>query len=225
VLSSCETTNLANAANSILTATQGGELTEGTVIAGLKEALAVGTGNAVVQTSASGGFADNKRLRIPTPEKISKVTDTLRKVGMGATVDRFEAKMNEAAERAAGEAKPVFINAIRQMSFADARAILKGGDTAATDYFRSKTETELERRFQPVISRKMNEVGAVQVYNDLVDRYNKIPLTKKPAFTLEEYVTAEALDGLFLVLADEEKKIRRDPAARTTELLRQVFSR
>ena len=222
-LVSCETTQMNQVANALLGPNGGGELSLDVIIAGLKEALEVGTANAVRQTSARGGFADNLKLRIKSPDKIRKVTDTMKKIGMGAQVDHFEAKMNEAAEQAAGQATTVFVNAVRQMTITDAKKILQGKDTAATEYFRKKTEVELTARFEPIVSKHMQQVGAVDAYNRLIDRYHAIPLVPRANFDAEDYVTEQALNGLFLVISDEERKIRENPAARTTELLRRVF--
>ena len=140
-------------------------------------------------------------------------------------VDTFEAKMNAAAEEAAAQAAPVFLEAISSMTFEDAKAILQGEDDAATQYFKEKTSARLRDMYAPIVRRKMDEVGAAKVYSSLVDKYNAIPFTKKPDFSLENYVTDKALDGLFLKLADMEKQIRTDPAARTTALLKQVFGK
>jgi hypothetical protein len=223
-LASCETLN-PELAGAVLKPLLGGnqELSLETITAGLREALQVSTRNSVAQTSKEGGFQDNPRLRIPMPEKLDKLGKALRTVGLGSVVDDFERRMNIAAEQAAAKATPVFIDGIRQMTFADAKAILKGDDTAATDYFRRVGETRLQETFRPIAAAQMEQVGAVSAYNKLLDAYRKLPFATEPQFSLEEYVTNKAVDGLFVVLADEEKKIRQDPAARTSELLRRVF--
>jgi hypothetical protein len=131
--------------------------------------------------------------------------------------------MNVAAEQAAAKATPVFIDGIKQMSFADAKAILKGDNTAATDYFRRVGEGRLQEVFAPIAAAQMEQVGAVSAYNTLLSAYRKLPFSSEPQFSLEEYVTEKSIDGLFYVLAEEEKKIRKDPAARTSALLRRVF--
>lgn len=201
-----------------------GELSLDTIVAGLKEALTVGTQNTVAQTSKAGGFAQNPRLRIPLPGELQTVGNTLRKVGMGAMVDDFEAKMNLAAEQAAAQATPVFVDAIKQMTFADAKAILSGKETAATDYFRDKTSARLRELFRPIVAKYTDQAGAAKAYKSVMDRYNQIPLVPKPAAaSLDDYVTDKGITGLFTVLADEETKIRQNPAARTTELLKKVF--
>jgi hypothetical protein len=200
-------------------------LDEGTIVSGLKEALRVGTENAVALTSAKGGFLDNDLIRIPLPDSLDPMADALRSVGFGSQVDELEVSMNRAAEQAAGEAGEVFWNAIRSMSIADARGILDGGDTAATDYFRRVTSQPLFQRFEPIVAQKMDEVGLVRLYDGLADRYRAIPLigSAKPPPEIEGYVTDKTLDGLFTVLAEQEQKIRTDPSARVTELLQRVF--
>ena len=181
-----------------------------TVVAGLKEALRVGTRNA--------------EIRIPMPEKLERMGAALRRVGFGGRVDAFERRMNEAAERAAREATPIFVDAIKQMTFRDAKEILRGEKTAATDYFRDKTTDPLTGLYRPVVKKHMDALGVVELYNRLLARYLKIPLVPKPTVSLEEYITAKALAGLFHVVAEEEQKIRENPAARTTALLRKVFA-
>ena len=196
---------------------------DGDLVAGLKEALEVGTTQAVARTSAVDGFLGNDLIRIPLPDSLQTMASGLRAVGFGGQVDEFEVAMNRAAEQAAGEATEVFWQGIQQMTFADAQAIFSGGDTAATEYFDRTTRGTLRTRFEPIVDGKMNEVGVVRTYDALVDRYTALPFTKKPTLDLGGYVTEGALDGLFSVLGEEERKIRTDPAARTTALLRQVF--
>ena len=203
---------------------QGQELSESTVIAGLKEALRTGTDRAVSALSKEGGYAANPALRIGMPEKLAKLASTLRQIGLGQPVDLFEQKMNEAAESAASQAVPVFLDAIGQMSFADARQILDGGQTAITDYFRDKTLSQLTQLYTPVIHEHMNQVGAVKQYNTIVSQYQRVPLVPKIDFSPDAYTTEHALKGLFASLAEVERDIRTNPAARTTDLLRRVFA-
>jgi hypothetical protein len=198
-------------------------LDEQTVAAGLKEALRVGTERTVDTTSKLDGFLGNALIRIAMPEQFEDVAGVLRDIGFGQQVDNFETGMNRAAERAAGEAKNVFWNAVTGMTVSDAFGILKGHDTAATDYFREKTSNELRSRFHPIVKSKMSEVGLYQMYNEITDYYNKIPLKTAPALDLDEYITERTLNGLFTILGQEEKKIREDPLARTTDLLKCVF--
>ena len=202
----------------------GGGLDTATIIAGLKEALEVGTRNAVRSTSAPNGFLGNSLIKIATPSELSTMTRTLRKVGLGGEVDKFETALNRAAERASAEATAVFLDAVRQMTIADARGILQGGDTAATRYFERVTTMPLTARFTPIVNAKMNEVGLNRIYQGMKNRYNAIPLVPRLEFDLTQYVVKETLDGLFTVVGQEETKIRRDPGARVTDLLRQVFS-
>lgn len=202
-------------------------LDSATAVAGLKEALRVGTERTVGQTSRLDGFLANELIRIHTPESLGTMTRALRTIGMGAKVDELEVAMNRAAEQAAGEAAQVFWGGIQQMSIQDAFGILDGGDTAATDYFRRTTSDELRRRFSPIVEEKMSAVGLVKLYDDLVARYRAIPLTSlgQAPPDLRGHVTDGALSGLFTVLGQEEARIRQDPAARSTDLLKKVFGR
>ena len=202
----------------------GGELDEATVTAGLKQALEIGTDNTVASTSAVDGFLGNALIRIALPDQLAGAASTLRAAGLGGYVDELETAMNRAAEQAAGEARDIFWTAIADMTIADAFAILRGHDTAATDYFRAGTGEELRARFAPIVAEKTDSVGLGRMYGQLTDTYDRLPLTTKPDLVdLDEYVTDEALDGLFTMLAREEQAIRQDPAARTTDLLRRVF--
>jgi hypothetical protein len=202
---------------------KGSGLDAATVASGLREALRIGSRNAASQTSRRDGFFGDPRIRIPVPDPLERMASGLRSVGFGAKVDEFELAMNRAAERAAGEAAPVFLNAIQSMTIEDALEILRGGEHAATDYLRARTGDTLHARFAPIVDESMRRVGLVRVYDELLGRWRAVPLVPQPEFELREYVTREALDGLFLVLATEEEKIRTDPAARVTELLRTVF--
>lgn len=195
------------------------------VVAGLKEALSVGTANTVAATSKVDGYFANQAIRILVPEKFRKVTDVLGKVGYQEEVDDFVLSMNRAAEKAAPRAKTYFVEAIREMTFEDARKILGGGETAATDYFRGKTQKKLYDEFRPVVSASMDEVGVTRSYKKMVAKYAALPLVVGYAESvdLDHHVTMKALDGLFLVLGQEEKRIRTDPAARVTDLLKDVF--
>ena len=200
-------------------------LDEKTVTAGLKDALRIGTERAVNNTSRLDGFLANEVIRIALPEEFDAVASALRSIGFDSQVDALEVGMNRAAEKATSEAKSVFWDAITQITLADVYDILYGNETAATDYFRSKTSDALRNRFQSIVTEKMGEVGLYQIYNQVVSTYNSIPFVSKPAIDLDNYVTEKTLDGLFQMIATEERKIRLDPAARTTELLRRVFER
>ena len=206
------------------TGTRAGTLDEATVARGLREALRVGTERSVASTSRSNGFLLNRLIRIRPPEELEPMLRGLRAVGFARQVDELETAMNRAAERAAGEATDVFVGAIARMTIADALGILRGGDTAATDYFRAQTSAALVARFSPIVDEKMREVGLYRIYQELGAAYAALPLARKPSLDLRAHVTDRAVGGLFTVLAQEETRIRQDPAARTTELLRRVFS-
>lgn len=195
-----------------------------TVTAGLKEALLIGTGNAVISVSKIDGYFKNEAIKILLPKNIQNVANILGKIGYQKEVDEFILSMNRAAEKAAPKAKDIFISAIKEMTFEDAIKILRGNDTAATDYFKEKTFDKLYESFRPIISKSMNEVGTTRAYKNMTERYlSAVPFSGVESFNLDHYVTTKALDGLFYMVAQEEKKIRTDPSARVTELLRKVF--
>ncbi len=221
LLNSCKTADVVRVLDT-LNQSQG--LSQETVSAGLKQALQVGTENTVFRTNQNGGFSNNSLIKILVPEKLDKVASTVRKIGLGSYVDKFELQMNRAAESAAGEAKAVFFDAISGMSLQDAWGILRGGENAATNYFKQHTTRALTNRFKPIIQTNMQKVGFYNDYNKLLDTYNALPFTDKQDLSIETYVTDKALSGLFTLVAEEEAKIRKDPVARTTELLRKVFS-
>jgi uncharacterized protein DUF4197 len=191
--------------------------------AGLKEALQVSTGNAVTLTGKVDGFFGNDAIRIVMPEKLRTVEKGLRLVGYGPKVDEFVLSMNRAAERAAPAAKDIFVGAIKEMTFDDARRILAGADTAATDYFRAKTSDRLKASFKPVVQKSMNEAGVTKRYDDLMGSYKSVPFASSVSFDVNDYVVDQALAGLFHVIAQQEKEIRTNPAARVTDLLKGVF--
>lgn len=195
-----------------------------TLIKGLKEALEVGSQRAIEEISQPGGYLDNANIRIPLPSGIDKVGSILRKYGLEKEVDKFENSMNNAAEKAAPHATKLIVDAVRNMSFSDAQKIYQGSDDAATQYFKQKTEGQLRELFQPSIQESLSTVGATRHYNDLASEAKEIPFVgDKVEVDLDRYVTEKALDGLFTMLAAEEKKIRENPTARTTELLKEVF--
>ena len=201
-------------------------LSESTTAAGLKDALRIATERAVQTTSRTNGFLDNPKIHIGLPGKLSSVAAALRGIGMSAQVDELEVAMNHAAEKAAHEATPVFIDAISRMSFQDAAGILRGGDTAATQYFEKTTTEPLRARFSPIVGQAMQSVGVGRLYDQLIGQYTSaVPFTSAPKLDLDGYVTDKTLAGLFSVVGEEEKKIRADPAARATDLLKQVFGR
>jgi Protein of unknown function (DUF4197) len=190
---------------------------------GLKEALKIGTENAVGLTGKTDGYFLNQAIKILMPEKLRTVEKGLRAVGYGSQVDEFVLSMNRAAEQAAPAAKDIFWNAIGEMTFEDVRKIWSGNETAATDYFKGKTTDRLTATFRPVVDKAMNEVGVTRQYNELMDRFHAIPFVKKETFDLDSYVVTKALDGLFHVVGEEERKIRTNPQARVTDLLKEVF--
>jgi hypothetical protein len=200
-------------------------LSDAKIGSGLKEALQIGTENAVKLTGKTDGYFMNQVIKILMPEKLRTFEKGLRAVGYGPKVDEFILSMNRAAEKAAPAAKQIFWNAIGEMTFDDVRKILSGHDTAATDYFKGKTTNKLTATFKPVVDKSMNEVGVTRQYKELVGRYESIPFVKKESFDLDQYVVTKALDGLFHVVGEEEKKIRKNPAARTTDLLKEVFGK
>ena len=194
------------------------------IIAGLKEALQVSTGKAVALTGKPDGFLKNQAIKILLPPKLQTVGKGMRMLGMGAKVDELEVGMNRAAEQAAPEAKQIFIASVKKMSFDDARKILTGSDTAASEYFKRTSSADLTAAFSPIVQRSMERVGVVQQYNNV--------LASAPGgsalagqLDLNKYIVGKTLDGLFLMLGEEEKKIRKDPAAQTTSLLKEVFGR
>jgi hypothetical protein len=198
-------------------------LTTAEVAEGLKEALIKGISTGSDQASQLDGYFKNPRIKIPFPQDVQKVEDRLRQIGLGGEVDKFVQALNRGAEDAAREAKPIFITAIKSMTIEDAWGILKGEENAATEYLKRVTSAQLYEKFQPVIASSLNKVNATKYYGDLINTYNKIPMVEKVNPDLNHYATNKAMDGLFLLIAGEEKKIREDPVARTTDLLKKVF--
>ena len=198
-------------------------LTNDRITSGLKEALTISTGKAVSETGRPDGFLKNHAIKILLPPNLKTVAKGMRLVGMGPQVDELEVGMNRAAEQAAPEAKKIFLNALTQMTFTDARNILSGGDTAATDYFKNHSSAELTEAFAPIVHQAMENVGVIQQYDRVMKNPGASMVLGNQRFNLENYVVGKTLDGLFYMLGEEEKKIRTDPAAQTTALLRQVF--
>jgi len=202
----------------------GGALTSAEVAEGLKEALIKGISNGSDIVSRLDGYYQNPQIKIPFPPDVKKVEDKLRQIGFGKDVDNFVMTLNRGAEDAASEAKPIFISAIKSMTIQDAWGILKGNDDAATQYLKRTTTDQLRAKFKPVIQNSLNKVNATKYYGEIVTRYNQIPLVQKINPELDDYATDKAIEGLFFMIAKEEKSIRENPAARTTDLLRRVFS-
>jgi hypothetical protein len=198
-------------------------LTEKDAADGIKEALVNGTGESVKMVSTLDGYWGNPEIKIPFPAEAKEMESKLMAMGMGKKVDEFNESMNRAAEKAATEAKNIFIAAIKNMTVRDAINIVKGTDNAATMYLKNNTSPELIGKFRPIIKTSLDNVNATKYWGDLITVYNKIPFIKKMNPDLPQYVTQKAIDGLFIMIAKEELKIRKDPAARTSELLKKVF--
>jgi hypothetical protein len=198
-------------------------LSEGDIVRGLKEALTVGISNGSAEASKKDGFFKNELIKIVVPPEAQKVTSTLRKLGLGKEVDKFTLSLNRAAEDAAKLSKPIFVKAITSMTITDALGILKGEDDAATKYLQKSTNQDLYNTFFPVVDSTLNLNKATQYYADLVKTYNEIPLVKKVNPDLKGYATQKTIDGLYTLIAQEERKIRKDPVARVSDILKTVF--
>lgn len=201
----------------------GSSLSNDEVIRGLKEALNVGTNNATGKASKADGFYKNAIIRIPFPPEARAVESTAKQLGMTKQVNDFVKTMNRAAEEASKEAAPIFVDAVRTMTINDGLTILRGGDGAATNYLKGRTQSQLTTKFSPVVKRAINKVQLTKYWKPIVTKYNKIPGVRKQNPDLDKYVTEKALEGLFKLIADEENKIRKDPAARVSDILRRVF--
>jgi hypothetical protein len=224
ILTSCSTAQINQALEDANKALGSGKpLTTAEVAEGLKEALVKGISTGADLVSITDGYFKNPEIKIPFPPEVKKVEDALRKIGLGGQVDKFVMTLNRGAEDAAKEAKPIFIAAIKSMTIQDAWAILKGEDNAATEYLKRTTSALLKEKFKPVIQNSLNKVNATKYYGEIVSRYNQIPLVQKVNPDLDDYATDKAIEGLFVMIAKEEKNIRQDPLARTTEILKRVF--
>lgn len=193
------------------------------VAQGLKEALTNGVSKGSDLVSQVDGYFKNPEIKIPFPPEVNQVEMRLRQIGLGDEVDKFVLTLNRGAEDAAKEAKPIFVAAIKQMTIQDAWAILRGDDDAATQYLKKSTSSLLKEKFQPIIRNSLEKVNATRYYSELVNSYNRIPLVQKVNPDLDEYATDRAIAGLFVMIAKEEKNIRENPLARTSELLKKVF--
>lgn len=201
-------------------------LDDATIVKGLKEALSTGIDRAVTSVSKQDGYFGNQAIKILMPEKLRSAADLISKFGFRNEVDDVILGMNRAAEMAAPKAFAYFMSALKAMTFDDARIILNGDTTSATEYFRQKTGDDIFSAFKPVISSSLQDVGAVHSYMQMTKRLNSIPFAGSVVgFDLDQYVTNKAVEGLFKMLGEEEMKIRTDPAARGTELLRKVFGK
>jgi len=202
------------------------DLSSDTIANGLKEALETGTRKAVDKVSQEGGYLNNPQIRIPLPPRVQQATGLMRQLGLNKMADDFEQSINRAAEKAAPQATSIMIDAIKSMTIDDAQNILNGEADSATRFFEDKTRGKLISLFEPIIDTSLNEVGATRYYNQLDDQLSSVPVVGQDLnLDLPDYVTGQALDGLFVMLAQEEQKIRNNPAARTTELLQQVFGK
>ncbi len=191
---------------------------------GLKEALKVGIDNAIKLTGKTDGYFANDLIRIAMPQKLQMIEKPLRTLGLGKQIDEFILSMNRAAEKAAPSARDIFIDAITSVTIKDVQGLYSGGPSAATDFLRAKTFNKLKGQFAPIVTKALKDYDVTKKYQDIVGRYQQIPFAQKfPAPSIEDYVVTRSLDGLFVVLAQEEAKIRQDPAARTTDLLKEIF--
>jgi hypothetical protein len=197
-------------------------LTDSRIAAGLKEALTVSTSKAVATTGRPDGFLKNQAIKILLPDQLKKIGNGMRLVGMGAQVDEFEVGMNRAAEEATPAAKQIFFDSLTKMTFADAHQILTGPDTAATEYFKRQSSDQLAAVFTPIVHQALENVGVIRQYDHLTHNA-AYPFMNHQKFDLDQYVVGKTLDGLFYMLGQEERRIRTNPAAQTTALLKQVF--
>lgn len=210
--------------NKLKKAVTGESLTTEQVGEGLKEALTNGVSKGSDLVSQVDGYFKNAEIKIPFPPETKQVEERLRQMGLGSQVDNFILALNRGAENAAKEAKPIFVSAIKQMTIQDAWSILKGEQDAATQYLKRTTTAQLTEKFKPIVQTALNNVNATKYYSDLVNTYNKIPLVQKVNPNLDDYATQKAIDGLFVMIAKEEKNIRANPGARTSDLLKKVFN-
>ncbi len=195
------------------------------IIEGLREALTVGSNNASKAAAAVDGYYKNPKLYIPFPSEAKKMEQMLRSFGQEKLVNDFLLSLNRAAEDAAKEAAPIFVNAVKGMSIADGLSILKGNDDAATQYLKQNTQALLLEKFKPIVENSLHKVSATKYWEQLVVAYNKIPMVERMNPSLSEYATQKAIDGIFIVVAEEELQIRKNPAARVSAILKKVFNR
>ena len=218
------TLNSCNELQQVLASTQNGSSSGFNIASGLKQALELGVSNGVDLLSKDGGYFKDQAVRILLPEELQKVDKALRSIGLSSLADQGLKVINEAAESAVSQAKPIFLSAIQNMTFSDAMNILKGDNTAATTYLKNSTSTALEAAFAPKVQESLAKVGADKVWTDLINKYNQIPLVKPVEADLTKYVTQQAINGLFVKVGDKEKEIRTNVDARTTPLLQSVFA-
>ncbi len=207
----------------VQTAVGSSALSEEDAAKGIKEALSNGTSKGTAQLAATNGYFGNPTVKIPFPQSASTVENTLRKIGMGSKVDEAVLSINRAAEKAASDAKPIFLKAIEGMTVNDAIGIVKGSQHSATEYLQRSTTAQLQQTFKPVIAKALESVQATRYWSDVMSTYNKVPFVTPVSTDLSEYVTQKAIDGLFVMIAAEEENIRSNPAARVSDLLKRVF--
>lgn len=203
---------------------QAGGVSQAEIGNGLREALHFGINKQVTKLTQKDGFYKNPLVKILLPKELQKIDKALRDVGLGNLADEGLKVLNRAAEDAVSQATPIFIAAVKEITFADAKAILLGQDNAATTYLTNKTQTALYAKFHPVINQSFSKVGADEIWKNLITRYNNIPFTNKVNTNLTDYVTNEALKGVYTMIAEEEKNIRNTLSSRTTTLLKRVFA-
>ncbi len=209
----------------LIAASATAELEQGTIISGLKEALSLSAEKAIALVGKTDGYFGNQAIKILMPEKMRMITDALGKMGMQKQVDEFILSMNRAAEKAAPKAASIFGDAIKNMNLEDARKILNGGDTAATDYFKLKTSNSIYTEFKPIIAATMGEAGTTRLFENIMSKAKTLPLMSGIKFDLDDYITKKSTDGLFVMLGQQEKMIRVNPGARSTDLLKKVFNK
>jgi len=206
-------------------AVSAGQPDEAALTRAVKESLELGSTRAADLLSKAGGYQNSSRYRIRLPEAVQPLASRLRQFGLGGQVDRIEALMNQGAEHAAVEAKAVFISAVRGMTITDAMGIVRGGNTAATDYFRQHTEADLRQRYLPIIKSNLQQVGFYNQYQQLLTAYKRLPLADKPDLDLEQHVLTQSLNALFTQVGEEEKAIRKDPVGRGSAAIAAIFGR
>lgn len=194
------------------------------IASGLRQALDMGIEKQVTKLTEKNGFYSNELVRIGLPPELKKVDKTLRDVGLGSLADEGLKVLNRAAEEAVKEATPIFVKAVKEINFNDARNILIGQNDAATQFLNNKTETQLYDKFNPVVTNSLDKVGATQIWSNIIQKYNNLPLTSRVNPDLANYVTNQALNGVYTMIAVEEKEIRQKVSSRTTSLLRKVFA-
>lgn len=194
------------------------------LVQGIKEALELGSTRAALQLAATGGYSKSALYRIELPENLQPLAKNLRQLGLGGQLDNIEKLMNQAAEQAAAEASTVFVSAVKNMTITDALGIIRGGDTAATAYFRQQTEQVLRQRYSPIIQQNLQQIGFYNQYQQLLNSYNRLPLANKPSLDLEQHLLDRSLDALFRQVAVEERAIRKDPVGSGSRIIGAVFA-